>query len=228
MCFPFVRQSLEILAVHSEHGPFLIDTPAFKAISQTVSASDQWSSSLCYSSSLGLGAVVNDLLGPRHHDDAMDKKVDLQLALITASVAGKKDVVLSLIERGADVNATGQVDLSALVAASSVGRDDVVKLLLERRADPDILCEFETFELGIPTTFVGSAIWAASFNGHLKAVKLLLRSGANVNAMAQEHGNALVPAIRRGREAVFHLLLQHGCCRDTSEGPGSALRYAIY
>ncbi|KAF8817312.1 hypothetical protein BYT27DRAFT_6865538, partial [Phlegmacium glaucopus] len=57
----------------------------------------------------------------------------------------------------------------------------------------------------------GSALQAASSEGHEAIVKLLLEKGANVNAQeGEEFGSALRAASSRGHEAIVKLLLEHG------------------
>ena len=75
-------------------------------------------------------------------------------------------MVRLLLDRGADVNASG----SALQAASSYGHESVVRLLLDRGANVN------------PPGIYGSALQAASYYGHESVVQLLLDKGADINA----------------------------------------------
>jgi ankyrin repeat protein len=60
-----------------------------------------------------------------------------------ASVAlhGSPDVVLALLEAGADVNATQHGGYTPLLQAAAAGKKDIVKLLLEHGARHDCVCD---------------------------------------------------------------------------------------
>lgn len=68
---------------------------------------------------LEVGADVNNLIDSPAPDHA-------QLALQTASRRGHKKVVQLLLDRGANVNATGRPDGSALQAAAYWGHKEVI------------------------------------------------------------------------------------------------------
>ncbi|EXK26994.1 hypothetical protein FOMG_16432 [Fusarium oxysporum f. sp. melonis 26406] len=53
----------------------------------------------------------------------------------------------------------------------------------------------------------GNALQAASLNGNLRVVQLLLDNGADVNAEDGKYGNALQAASRNGNLEVVQLLL---------------------
>lgn len=58
--------------------------------------------------------------------------------LMFAAAGGLPETVLSLIENGAEINATTKVGGTALIYAAAMGRLDCVKLLLQHGADKDI------------------------------------------------------------------------------------------
>jgi ankyrin repeat protein len=114
-----------------------------------------------------------------------------------------------LLDKGADVNATGGEFGNALQAAVISGHIYIAQLLLEKGADVNATGGEH-----------GNALIAASYLGHLSTVKLLLDRGANVNAYGNgKHSNALA-AVRysstqsafSGRDygAVVELLLSRG------------------
>ena len=75
----------------------------------------------------------------------------------------------------------------------------------------------------------GSAISAASHNGHEGIVRLLLEKGANVDAEGGRYGNALSAASRRGHEGVVRLLLEKRASVNARCGEfGNALSAASY
>src|SRR2546423_11219416 len=58
-----------------------------------------------------------------------------QLALIGTALAGHEAVVRLLLDRGADVDAKAENEVTALIGAALAGHEAVVRLLLDRRAD---------------------------------------------------------------------------------------------
>ncbi|RBQ78711.1 hypothetical protein FVER14953_21429 [Fusarium verticillioides] len=101
-------------------------------------------------------------------------------ALYSASDHGRLDIVMHLLEKGADVNAqTGSG--TALQAASASGHFDTVMFLLENGADIDAHGGRNY-----------NALQWASRSGHLDVVDYLLTKGADVNAQQEEyHGSSL-------------------------------------
>ncbi|KAA6416289.1 MAG: hypothetical protein FRX48_01009 [Lasallia pustulata] len=69
---------------------------------------------------------------------------------------------------------------------------------------------------------------AVVVKGNEEFVRLLLDSGANVNALGRVHGTALQQAVRTGNKNTLQLLIGRGAKVDTSEpfGCGEALQLA--
>jgi ankyrin repeat protein len=87
----------------------------------------------------------------------------------------------------------------------------VVKILLDSGA-----------EVNTNTGFYGTALRAASEQGHERVVKLLLEAGSDVNC-----GGALWAAARRGKTQVVKLLLEFGADVNASyDRFGTALQVA--
>lgn len=61
--------------------------------------------------------------------------------LVRATICGKPDMVLALLELGADVNHTTVSGHTALSMALTMERDDIVRLLLRAGADPSLRSE---------------------------------------------------------------------------------------
>ncbi|KAJ4078218.1 hypothetical protein NW760_015285 [Fusarium oxysporum] len=73
----------------------------------------------------------------------------------------------------------------------------------------------------------GNALQAASFNGNLRVVQLLLDNGADVNAQGGKYGNALQAASFNGSLRVVQLLLDNGADVNGQGGEyGNALQAA--
>ena len=67
----------------------------------------------------------------------------------------------------------------------------------------------------------------ASWNGHLTVVKLLLVSGANVNARDKEGSTALLGAARQGRTEVVSTLIQSGADPDAKDNDGKTVLMTV-
>ncbi|KAJ6460649.1 hypothetical protein C8R47DRAFT_120182 [Mycena vitilis] len=129
---------------------------------------------------------------------------------------GYVEGVQCLLDRGADVNATGGNLGSALQAAASQGHTDIVRLLLECGADVNTV-----------GGKYGSALQGAASEGHTDIVRLLLEKRADVNAVSEMHGSALQFAALKGHMDIVRLLLEHGADVNATGGEyGSALHFA--
>ncbi|WP_339750714.1 ankyrin repeat domain-containing protein [Algoriphagus aquimarinus] len=64
--------------------------------------------------------------------------------LITAAIFDKKDVVVLLLDAGADINFQNNDGSTALISAAFFGRPEIVKLLLDRKADKTIKNKYNT------------------------------------------------------------------------------------
>ncbi|KAF7968171.1 hypothetical protein HWV62_31716 [Athelia sp. TMB] len=140
------------------------------------------------------------------------------ITLLLASDPGSLAIAQLLLEKGADVNATGGEYGTALQAASYRGLFEIAQLLLERGANVNArggkYC---------------TALQAASYGEEFKIVKLLLEKGADVNATGEEHGTALQAASHRGHLEIARLLLDQGADMNASGGEyGTALQAASY
>lgn len=108
-------------------------------------------------------------------------KVDItrgRTPLMTACYMGNMELVKLFIEHGANINALSRngnrrsCKDTPLMYAVLMGRKDVVLFLLEKKADVNLKSE-----CGVIT-----ALHAASANGMIDLVKILLDAGADVNA----------------------------------------------
>ncbi|KAJ7855133.1 hypothetical protein B0H14DRAFT_3865271 [Mycena olivaceomarginata] len=112
--------------------------------------------------------------------------------VVIASEQGQSDSVRLLLEHGADVNAADK-EYSALCAASLNGHFDTIHVLLEKGAE--LLLEHGA-DVNATGGMHGSALQAASRNGHVDIVRLLLEKDADVNAIGGLSGTALKAAAR--------------------------------
>ncbi|KAI9350031.1 ankyrin repeat-containing domain protein [Zopfochytrium polystomum] len=143
----------------------------------------------------------------------------LRIPLIATVIrGGRRDIVASLLDAGANVNvADDGMGVTALHVASgypsSLDRD-VVRLLLERGANPNAVTR------GIS----GSVLMGAAHVGDPFIVAALLDAGADVNAHAENGETALYQAVGANRTDVVPLLLGRGADpnapKRTAEGVG--------
>merc|ERR1712025_201609 len=126
--------------------------------------------------------------------------------LIIACSAGHTELVLSLLEGGADINATTSQGRSSLLYAASKGRSELCSLLLARGGDP-LLCDVH----GV------SPLHRAAGPGHSDVVRMLLASNqANrlIDLQDRFGNSALHLACEEERSEVAQLLISHGANRE--------------
>ena len=171
------------------------------------------------------GAPLNAALGKGHRDIALflvdrgavgdHRSKENQTGLYMASSRGYIDVVRSLIDRGADVNAicknydqhSNDVKWTPLHVAIYEAHRDIAILLLEHGADTEILSSLDQ-----------TALYMASSHGYIDVVRSLIDRGANLNAICKdypERGNgvkwtSLHMAIYKGHRDIAILLLERG------------------
>ena len=119
-------------------------------------------------------------------------------SLYYASILGLFEIVKTLCDMGADVNAIGGNFETALIAASFKDYIEIVNLLLEKGAQVDFEGSY------------GTALRVASCEGNPEIVRLLLDSGADVNVDDCDFDTALSQAIPSGHIEIVRLLLEHG------------------
>ena len=120
-------------------------------------------------------------------------------ALQSAARKGLEDIVLLLLDYGANANAQGGKYGTALQAAASKGYTSVVKLLLDRGAD-----------IELQGGKYGSAIQAGAASGNAKTLKLLIARGADLNVEGGKYNTALEAASMQGSFECVKMLLDNG------------------
>lgn len=103
--------------------------------------------------------------------------------LITACAGGNPDLILYLIQKGADPNAREiYYDRPALLSASNSSRDPKgsVRVLLENGADPDVI--FMNNSIDSET----SLLWDLCYNGNWEIAQILMEYGANPDFTAED------------------------------------------
>jgi len=158
-----------------------------------------------------------------------DKSCPLQ----TAVRAGKKEIVKALCNAGADLKYDGEgTELLTLHVACEIGNVEMVEILIEAGAQVDERCQNATplmvasegghdevvkklVELGADVNAIRTdnsmALHIATVAKALKVCAVLLKNGAQVNALAMEDGiTPLMLAATVGDSFVTKLLIEHG------------------
>lgn len=127
------------------------------------------------------------------------KDYDGFTALMYASQRGHIEVVESLVNRGADIEATDNNKGTALMHASHWGHSKVVKYLVSKGAN--IEAKDENGQ---------TALLHASFRGRLKIVKYLVSKGANIEAKDEYGQTPLICASNFGCLDTVRYLIKKG------------------
>ena len=148
--------------------------------------------------------------------------------MIIAAKKEREDIILLLLDRGADINAVGGIYGTPLAAAAFCGSTNTVLLLLDRGAN-----------INAVGGKYGTALAAAASRGGEGMVLLLLERGADINIVGGKYGTALVAAVVDAvlttalfisrRKSMISLLLDHGADIDAvGRKYGTALAAAAY
>ncbi|XP_059511355.1 inversin isoform X2 [Stegostoma tigrinum] len=107
---------------------------------------------------------------------------------------------------------------TAFMWAAGKGSDDVLRTMLRVKSDIDI---------NMADKYGGTALHAAVLSGHVRTVKLLLKYGAQVDAMDVMKHTPLFRACEMGHKEVIHTLIEGGARVDLLDQDGhSPLHWA--
>ena len=136
--------------------------------------------------------------------------------LTIAVTKEREDIIMLLLDRGANIDAVGGIYGTALTAAAFGRRADIVSLLLDRGAD-----------INAVGGKYGTALTTAAFCGSMNIVSLLLDRGADINAVGGKSGTALAAAALGGSTDIVSLLLDRGAnINEVGGKAGTALAAA--
>lgn len=127
-------------------------------------------------------------------------------SLVDAAESGATSLALSLIDRGADVNATQSDGTTALMWAAH--RDDraLIDRLLKAHAKVEVVNDYGA-----------SALSEAARFGDVTAVEALLKAGADPDSPNADGQTALMLVARTGNVPVARLLIRYGARVDAKE-----------
>ena len=108
-------------------------------------------------------------------------------------------VVLELLNRGANPNASDKRGTTAIMRAARLGYEAITKALLDRGAD-----------VNAKNAGGESAMLLATENDHTAIVAMLIENGADVNVKSRDGLSILRTAMDNGRTEIVKLLLQGG------------------
>jgi ankyrin repeat protein len=162
--------------------------------------------------------------------------------LLVAAIYGRTDVVRLLLERGADINAGDDSDITALQYAAEEGHEEVVSILLSCGADSSRRGSSGLTAL-ILSSFSGrldvvqhllqhmagrgldernhngrTALWGACLNNHVEVARFLLLAGADPTIADTDEETPRQAAARYGRPACVSLLEVSGTCSGRLRG----------
>ena len=124
--------------------------------------------------------------------------------LLHATIMNRRDIVTFLLEyKYADVNETKSFDRNestALMWAVIEGNTPLIEYFISKGADVNYTCEVEVMMHSRPIGF-------AVMNGHLEAVQLLCRAGADLNIKNGNGDSLLAIAIQKDHELIVDFLL---------------------
>jgi len=136
--------------------------------------------------------------------------------LIDAAMEGEIAQVQTLLDGGAEIDATGTRNVTALIAAATHGKLEAVQLLVERGANVNAYADY-----------YGTALFTAYGHIHRDVVKYLLSQGADPNIAKEGGFTLLMSAALHGDAEMVKLLLERGANRNLKQDDGStALKIA--
>ncbi|BFZ10942.1 hypothetical protein BsWGS_13981 [Bradybaena similaris] len=169
----------------------------------------------------------------KYHRTAVLSMDDFKMAVIK----GNTELVEQSLRQGLDVETPLQCGWTVFMYAANYGRSDLVQLLLSRGANPNCHCDMFTAlmcacsasshseeeitkcvqilaewgaDVNAKDRFHTTALMLASKDGHVCAVKELIKHGAAVNEQDSRGWTALTWATMRAARAVMVELLKSG------------------
>ncbi len=124
---------------------------------------------------------------------------ELDKELLQTAKSGDLAAVVTLLGKGANVNARDARASTPIIEAARNGHFAIVQLLIEKGADVNARHEGRC-----------TALWCAAWAGNLEMVKLLLDKGADLNVMTVDCSTILMAAAASLNPELIKLLLDKG------------------
>jgi ankyrin repeat protein len=136
----------------------------------------------------------------------------IQQLLFDAARLGREEVIVALLQAGADVSAVDANGHSALILASYHGHEGATALLLQRGALVDQ-----------PDQARGNtALMGVAFKGHDAIAERLVEAGADPDATNNAGQTALMMAALFGRAVIADRLLERGADPHRQDAAGNS------
>ena len=141
---------------------------------------------------------VKEMFGFYENTD-VNMKGKMGETLILAASIGKTDIILELLQKGVNINATLATGGTGLIVASYSGKSQVVKLLLTVKG----------IDIDATDKQGASALYLASQNGHVEIVDLLINANADCDTATNDGVTPLMIAKHNGYINIVDLLTQN-------------------
>ena len=140
----------------------------------------------------------------------MRERQKFTLALLVRRPCRLQDIIKLLVESGANLNASDGTGWSPLTTAVVSGKLKIVSLLISYNLDVNV-----TTEKGLL-----SPIHLAGYHKHQDIMKLLIKSGANLNALDGAGYSPLTSAVYHGNLEIVSLLIDYNLDINKADGNG--------
>ena len=120
--------------------------------------------------------------------------------LFIAAQNGCTEIVIALLEKGAEINHVDKYGESPLLLSAEHGHTDIVNALLEKGAEINHVSKFDE----------SSPLLLAAEHGHTDIVNTLLKKGAEINHVDKYGSSPLLLAARHGYTNIVIALLKKG------------------
>ena len=157
------------------------------------------STELHVASAFGYRPLVDELIANGLDVDAIDKNCSQRSPIHFAALRGHSEVVQSLIEAKANVNARDVSGETPLHFSAINGDTEIIRLLVN--ANASINCK--TNHGNTPLHYLASA-------GYVDGIKLLIEAGANLDVQRYDGASPLHLAIMNEHDGVTQLLIDTG------------------
>ncbi|XP_018903045.2 LOW QUALITY PROTEIN: uncharacterized protein [Bemisia tabaci] len=187
------------------------------------------------------GAAVNSPSGSENHKTYYLSRTPSPLSI--AARKGLLEIVKTLIEFGANINALSANESSPIFEACKKGRFKVAQLLLQHGATPDskfvdetplsicaqkgylsvlqVLIKFNA-TVDIADSRGRTPLYRASEQGYVRIVKKLLETGAAINVRTECGETPLSIAAKNGHLKTVKILLKFGAAIDIIDTKGNS------